>query len=252
MKMAKTIKYAYPHTAAREGSDNESEGRTALIDAILSDIGVAEVLLTDPMANAVCETSCNARRLRTPVCHIVAGANGSGKSTFALYFLPRYAQCLEFVNPDLIALGLSPFDATRAAVKAGRLVLERIASLSAEKRDFGFESTLAGLGYMELLKSLRSTGYRLCLYYLWTPGCDLLIPRIRQRVAAGGHAVPDQDVRRRYERSLQNLRGYAAVMDKIRIFDNSGMKPVLVYEKNGEAIVYDAARFAQMKEGIVL
>ena len=230
----------------------ESEGRTALIDAILSDIGVPEALLTDTTTNAVRKSSCDALRPRPPVCHIVAGANGSGKSTFALYFLPRYAECLEFVNPDLIALGLSPFDATRAAVKAGRLVLERIASLSAEKKDFGFESTLAGLGYLDLLKSLRSAGYRLSLYYLWTPGCDLLIPRIRQRVAAGGHSVPEQDVRRRYERSLKNLMGYVAVMDKIRIFDNSGMKPVLVYERNEEAVVYDAARFAQMKEDVVL
>lgn len=253
MKTGENITYPHTHTAALEGTDNEPVSRGALIDAILSDVGVPECILSaDPSTRAVRESHCNSCWSGGPVCHLVAGANGSGKSTFALHFLPRYAECLEFVNPDLIALGLSPFDATRAAVKAGRLVLERIASLSAVKKDFGFESTLAGLGYLELLKSLRSTGYRLYLYYLWTPGCDLLIPRIRQRVAAGGHSVPDQDVRRRYERSLKNLRDYAAVMDKIRIFDNSGMKPVLVCERNGEAIVYDTARFAQMKMDVVL
>ena len=107
-------------------------------------------------------------------------------------------------------------------------------------------------GYLELLKNLRSTGYRLYLYYLWTPSCELLLSRIRQRIATGGHAVPDQDVRRRYDRSLKNLKTYTAIMDKIRIFDNSGMKPVLVYEKNDEAIVYDTVRFAQMKLEIAL
>ena len=84
------------------------------------------------------------------------------------------------------------------------------------------------------------------------PSCELLLSRIRQRIATGGHAVPDQDVRRRYDRSLKNLKTYTAIMDKIRIFDNSGMKPVLVYEKNDEAIVYDTVRFAQMKLEIAL
>lgn len=251
--MGKTITYPHTYTATLEGADKNSASRIALIDAILADIGVPECILSaDPAIRAVRESHRNSRRSDSPVCHIVAGANGSGKSTFALHFLPRYAECLEFVNPDLIALGLSPFDATRAAVKSGRLVLERIASLSVEKKSFGFESTLAGRGYLALLKRLRSAGYRLYLYYLWTPDCDLLIPRIRQRVAAGGHLVPEQDVRRRYERSLNNLGGYAAVMDKIRIFDNSGMTPVLVYEKNGEAMVYDAARFAQMEKDVGL
>jgi predicted ABC-type ATPase len=253
MKTGRNTTYPYPHTVAFGGAADEPVDRSALIDAILSDIGVPECLPPkEPPTGTVRESHCDSRRAGGPVCHIVAGANGAGKSTFALHFLPRYAECLEFVNPDLIALGLSPFDATRAAVRAGRLVLERIASLSAMKKDFGFESTLAGLGYLKLLKSLRSTGYRLHLYYLWIPGCELLIPRIRQRVATGGHSVPDQDVRRRYERSLKNFEAYAAVMDKIRIFDSSGMKPVLVYEKNGGALVYDAVRFAQMKMEVAL
>jgi len=253
VKTGENIKHPHPYTVALGGTDNEPVDRSALIDAILSDIGVPECLLpTDPSTRAVRESLGDSRLFDSPACHIVAGANGSGKSTFALHFLPRYAACLEFVNPDLIALGLSPFDATRAAVRAGRLVLERIASLSAAKKDFGFETTLSGLGYLELLKNLRSTGYRLHLYYLWTPSCELLLSRIRQRIATGGHAVPDQDVRRRYDRSLKNLKTYTAIMDKIRIFDNSGMKPVLVYEKNDEAIVYDTVRFAQMKLEIAL
>ena len=118
MKMGRNTTYPYPHTVAGEGAADESADRSALIDAILSDIGVPECLPPkEPPTGTVRESHCDSRRAGGPACHIVAGANGSGKSTFALHFLPRYAACLEFVNPDLIALGLSPFDATRAAVE---------------------------------------------------------------------------------------------------------------------------------------
>ena len=123
MKTGENIKHPHPYTVALGGTDNEPVDRSALIDAILSDIGVPECLLpTDPSTRAVRESLGDSRLFDSPACHIVAGANGSGKSTFALNFLPRYAACLEFVNPDLIALGLSPFDATRAAVRASVLL----------------------------------------------------------------------------------------------------------------------------------
>lgn len=223
-----------------------ADGRRELVDAILSDIGVPEELTFVEQLFAVRERPEAQPPPRPPVCHIVAGANGSGKSTFALHFLPRYATCLSFVNPDLIAHGLSPFDPAQAALAAGRLVVERIAALSADRKDFGFETTLAGRGYLAVLKELKAVGYRLHLYYLWTPDCDLLVARIRQRVAAGGHNVPERDVRRRYARSIGHMREHAELMDKIRLFDTSGSAPVLVYEKNGDALIHDAARYTAM------
>jgi len=84
-----------------------------------------------------------------PNLYIVAGPNGAGKTTFAREFLPNYANCLEFVNADLIAEGISPFSPEQAAVRAGRLMLEQIHLLGGKNRDFGFETTLAG-------KSVRS------------------------------------------------------------------------------------------------
>jgi precorrin-4/cobalt-precorrin-4 C11-methyltransferase len=131
---------------------------------------------------------------RAPTCHIVAGPNGSGKSTFAINYLPRYAGCCEFVNPDLIAIGLSPFNPQHVALKAGKLVLERISELSRERVDFAFETTLSGMGYINHIRRMKEQGYRISLYYLWAPSCDLLISRIRQRVQSGGHHVPDEDV----------------------------------------------------------
>ena len=72
------------------------------------------------------------RAARPKVCHVVAGPNGSGKSTFALRFLPDYAGSIEYVNPDLVAQGLSPTDIRLSAIKAGKLTLARIAELTEE------------------------------------------------------------------------------------------------------------------------
>jgi hypothetical protein len=94
----------------------------------------------------------------TPNLYIIAGPNGAGKTTFANQFLPNYAECREFVNADLIASGLSPFLPERAEIQAGRLMLERIKLLSSRLDDFGFESTLSGTAFVNLIKKLKEKG----------------------------------------------------------------------------------------------
>ena len=93
-----------------------------------------------------------------PHLYIIAGPNGAGKTTFARQFLPRYADCWEFVNADLIASGLSPFAPETAAFRAGRLMLEQIRALGQRGVDFGFETTLAGTTYLPLLRRLKAKG----------------------------------------------------------------------------------------------
>jgi predicted ABC-type ATPase len=100
-----------------------------------------------------------------PNLYIVAGPNGAGKTTFAREFLPNYVECLEFVNADLIASGLSPFSPERAAIRAGRLMLKQIHLLADQHRDFAFETTLSGKTYMRLLTNLKAQGYRIHLYF---------------------------------------------------------------------------------------
>lgn len=90
----------------------------------------------------------------------IAGPNGSGKTTFAVTFLPEYVKCPNFVNADLIALGLSPFSPGAAAIKAGKLVLEQIHQLANRGVDFAFETTLSGKLYVNLFKSLMAKGYK--------------------------------------------------------------------------------------------
>ncbi len=173
-----------------------------------------------------------------PICHIVAGPNGSGKSTFALDYLPEFAGSIEYVNPDLMAQGLSPTDIALSALKAGKLTLRRIAELIERRVSFGFESTLAGRGHLKLLTDAKVAGYAIHLYYLWMPSAVMLPTRIRHRVLAGGHDVPLADVRRRYGRSVANLRDYARLADVLRVFDASGLKQKLIYARNGSPTIY--------------
>lgn len=158
--------------------------------------------------------------------YIIAGPNGAGKTTFAREFLPRFAKCNEFVNADLIATGLAPFSPQRAAMQAGRLVLQRIHELAAKGTTFGFETTLAGRSPLSLLKRLQKSGYKLHLYFLWLPSVNLAIKRVEDRVRQGGHSVPISDIRRRFDRGLGHLfKVYLPLIDEWVIFDNSGGIP---------------------------
>ena len=183
-----------------------------------------------------------------PVCHIVAGPNGAGKSTFALDYLPEFAGSIEYVNPDLMASGLSPIDIRLSAMKSGRLALKRIAALIGEKTTFGFETTLSGRGHLKLLSDAKKAGYRICLYYLWMPEKLMLPSRIRHRVLSGGHDVPSTDVFRRYERSVANLRDYAKLADQLYVFDATRNSQEMIFGRNGRTHVKDARRAAIMRK----
>src|SRR5205809_4384824 len=100
-------------------------------------------------------------------CYIIAGPNGAGKTTFATEFLPHYADCRNFINADLIARGLSPFDPDAGMLRAGRAVLECIAEFTAVRSDFAFETTLSGRSYVPLLRRMKKAGFRLHMFYLW-------------------------------------------------------------------------------------
>lgn len=185
-----------------------------------------------------------------PICHVVAGPNGSGKSTFALTYLPKFAGSIEYVNPDLMAQGLSPTDISLSALQAGKLTLQRIADLIAKGVSFGFETTLSGRGHLKLLTDAKARGYAIHLYYLWMPSVAMLPTRILHRVLAGGHDVPREDVLRRYVRSRENVRAYAQIADLIRIFDASDQDQNLLFSRNGDEEIYDAVRTAQMRKDL--
>jgi len=169
--------------------------------------------------------------------YVIAGPNGSGKTTFAKEFLPNYAKCSNFVNADLIALGLSPFSPQQAAIKAGKLVLQQIRDFADKGVDFSFETTLSGKTYLRHFQDLKEKGYKLHLFFLWIPSSQLAIVRIKDRVAEGGHHVPSDDVKRRFERSVANFfKRYWPLLDSWLLFDNSREKPKLIAKKNNSHI----------------
>lgn len=175
-----------------------------------------------------------------PQCYIIAGPNGAGKTTFAMEFLPRFVRCLNFVNPDLIAQGLSPLNPGRSMTRASRLVLEEIRRNVSRREDFAFETTLAGRTYYRQIRGMKVSGYIIRLVYLWLPSPDLALSRIQGRVEAGGHPVPEADVRRRFKRSLANLfRIYRPLVNSLNFFDNSGDEPVLIFrEEEGKSNIH--------------
>ena len=82
---------------------------------------------------------------------IIAGPNGAGKTTFAREYLPNEADCPVFVNADLIAAGLAPFDPAKAAIAAGRLMLGELKRHADNRQSFAFETTLSGSSYARMI-----------------------------------------------------------------------------------------------------
>ena len=113
-----------------------------------------------------------------PKLYVIAGPNGAGKTTFAKEYLPHYAKCSNFVNADLIAMGISPFSPAAASIKAGKLLLKEIDRFISYKEDFAFETTLAGKAYINLIKEAKSKGYSVHILFLWIPSLQLAKERI--------------------------------------------------------------------------
>ncbi|TVQ97046.1 MAG: Zeta toxin family protein [Desulfovibrionales bacterium] len=168
---------------------------------------------------------------RTPRIIIIAGPNGAGKTTFAEEFLPKEAGCPAFVNADLIAAGISPFDPDRAAFRAGRLMLEEIHNHARRKVSFAFETTLSGRCYARMIPDWQAKGFTIKLFFLRLTSPELAITRVRQRVRTGGHDVPESTIRRRFQAGLRNFEThYKPIVNEWILYDNSAASPLFLAE----------------------
>ncbi len=130
--------------------------------------------------------------------------------------------CKEFVNADEIAKGLSPFQPDQVAIEAGRIMLRRIRDLLNHKADFAFETTLATKSYAQFIREAQAKGYFVTLVYFWLNSPELAIERVKTRVNSGGHDIPVDTIRRRYNAGIVNLsKLYLPICDYWMIIDNS-------------------------------
>ena len=159
---------------------------------------------------------------------IIAGPNGAGKTTFAKDFLPD-DECLNFVNADLIAKGLSPFDPDSAAIRSGRLMMGEIERYVQRGDNFAIETTLGGRAYARRICDWRSLGYYVHLIFLELDSVELAIERVATRVRHGGHNIPEDVIRRRYEAGRNNLtKLYKPIVNSWAKYDNCGKSPILI------------------------
>ena len=153
---------------------------------------------------------------------ILAGPNGAGKTSAAPTLLRDELRVAEFVNADVIARGLSGFSADTVAVEAGRIMLRRLEELATSGPDFAFESTLSGNAFLAAIDRWRSIGYTIRIVYLWLNSSETAVHRVHARARQGGHIVPDEVIRRRYERGLLNFaHRYRHAADRWHLYDNT-------------------------------
>jgi len=139
-----------------------------------------------------------------PEAVIIAGANGAGKTTFARSVLPGWYDDAVFLNTDEIQ---REKPALNHPVAAGREMLRRLDEVVANKESFVVETTLASRMYAQRIPVWKDLGYTVELHFIEVPDADYAVKRVAQRVALGGHDIPEHDIRRRYERGLRLFNG---------------------------------------------
>ena len=182
--------------------------------------------------------------------YIISGCNGAGKTTASYTVLPEILHCREFVNADEIAKGLSPFNPESVAIEAGRLMLKRIDELLEKDETFSIETTLATKSYISLVRKAQAKGYSVKVLFFWLNSPELAMMRVAERVANGGHNIPEEIIRRRYVAGISNLFNlFAKEVDSWVIFDNSEnpRKQIASGGKNAETMLDEEMLYSMMQ-----
>ena len=155
-----------------------------------------------------------------PKLTLIAGANGSGKTTLTRWNAVFF-KSIPVLDPDSIGMPLQPTSSTTFPIEGARQVLRSANDHLHRAESFAVETTLSGKNYLRMMLDARRFGFEIVLVYIGTDNVEINLGRIRDRVLAGGHNVPEADVRRRYGRSLANLPIAVKRADHTILFDNS-------------------------------
>lgn len=180
--------------------------------------------------------------------YILAGCNGAGKTTAAYALLPNLLDCREFVNADEIARGLSPFQPETVSVPAGRLMLTRLRELLAAGETFALETTLATRHYLAFIREAQAQGYMVHLLFFWLSSVEAAVERVRVRVLEGGHNIPEDVIRRRYELGLRYFFGrYQNAVESWTFVDSTErLGRVIAQGGMGEQVVIEEELWQQL------
>lgn len=150
----------------------------------------------------------------------------------------------EFVNADVIAR-----DEGLSEIAAGRQTLARLDALAAARRDIAFETTLASRMLLPRIQAMQAAGYRFHLSFFWLPNADMAVERVAKRVASGGHSIPEDVIRRRHGRGLENFfNAYSPIADAWVLVNNTSRpgRPVALRRVGAGLEVLDNALWNQL------
>jgi predicted ABC-type ATPase len=165
---------------------------------------------------------------------LFAGVNGAGKST--LYNTPGISSLKRVNTDEILAANGGDWRNPKDALQAMRKGISLINSYLADGISFCQETTLTGKMIFSVLENAKKNGYNIKMYYIGLENPEIAVSRIAHRVLTGGHGIPEKDVRRRYDISMQNLKSVANICDYIFVFDNSVIfKPIATFQ-NGNLI----------------
>lgn len=156
--------------------------------------------------------------MNKPVMTVFAGTNGAGKSTLTKQLVGRIG---EVIDPDAIAKSINPDNPESVSPAAGRETLNRVKECIRSGRSFSIETTLSGKTAIRQMEQAKASGFEVDLYYVGLKNVEYHISRVEMRVAQGGHFIPEEDIRRRYDRSLKNLAVASKIADRTYVFDNT-------------------------------
>jgi predicted ABC-type ATPase len=186
-----------------------------------------------------------------PELYVICGPNGAGKTTVATRLLASSLRGIEYINADIIADQLSPGNPEISAIAAGRIMLARLHDLAASQQSLAFETTLASRTFAPFLRTCKARGYTTNLLYVWLRSPELAVERVSRRVSAGGHSIPEDVIRRRYDRGKSNLFSlYLPLCDRWVAYDNSATAPVLIAEGGlgKEAVIQNTEVWHELME----